>query len=153
MPCRNQLAPTLRDKYRQCVLFFLLGSSSAQYGPVQIVCTLGPKSRDVDTIEQLLRAGMSIARFNFSHGSHEYHQARFIPLISTLARLQANERWAADSDLQETLNALNKACKRTGLMCAVLLDTKGPEIRTGFLKVGNLPAICVSIGVALFSLL
>ena len=41
---------------------------------VQVVCTLGPKSRDVPVLEELLRAGMSVARFNFSHGSHEYHQ-------------------------------------------------------------------------------
>jgi pyruvate kinase len=43
---------------------------------VQIVCTLGPKSRSVEVLEELLRAGMSVARFNFSHGSHEYHQVR-----------------------------------------------------------------------------
>ena len=41
---------------------------------VQIVCTLGPKSRSVEVLEELLKAGMSVARFNFSHGSHEYHQ-------------------------------------------------------------------------------
>ena len=41
---------------------------------LQVVCTLGPKSRDVPVLEELLRAGMSVARFNFSHGSHEYHQ-------------------------------------------------------------------------------
>jgi Pyruvate kinase, barrel domain len=40
----------------------------------QVVCTLGPKSRSVEILEELLRTGMSVARFNFSHGSHEYHQ-------------------------------------------------------------------------------
>ena len=77
----------------------------------QIVCTLGPKSADLSTMEELLRAGMSVARFNFSHGSHEYHQG--------------------------TLNTLRQAMLNTRLMCAVLLDTKGPEIRTGMLKGGN----------------
>lgn len=43
---------------------------------LQVVCTLGPKSRSVEMLEELLRAGMSVARFNFSHGSHDYHQAR-----------------------------------------------------------------------------
>lgn len=43
---------------------------------MQVVCTLGPKSREVPVLEELLRAGMSVARFNFSHGSHEYHQVR-----------------------------------------------------------------------------
>lgn len=41
---------------------------------VQVVCTLGPKSRSVEMLEELLRAGMAVARFNFSHGSHDYHQ-------------------------------------------------------------------------------
>ena len=62
-------------------------------------------------MEDLLRAGMSVARFNFSHGSHEYHQG--------------------------TLNTLRQAMLTTRLMCAVLLDTKGPEIRTGMLKGGK----------------
>mmetsp|Transcript_14651 Transcript_14651/g.48087 ORF Transcript_14651/g.48087 Transcript_14651/m.48087 type:complete len:609 (-) Transcript_14651:61-1887(-) len=76
-----------------------------------IICTLGPSSRTVEQISDLLYAGMGVARFNFSHGSHEYHQ--------------------------ETLDNLNAACEATGKMCAVLLDTKGPEIRTGMLKDGK----------------
>ncbi|GAB4856147.1 hypothetical protein Ancab_024788 [Ancistrocladus abbreviatus] len=77
----------------------------------KIVCTLGPASRSVEMIEKLLRAGMNVARFNFSHGSHSYHQ--------------------------ETLNNLRKAMENTGILCAVMLDTKGPEIRTGLLKDGK----------------
>ncbi|CAI7732303.1 unnamed protein product [Closterium sp. NIES-54] len=77
----------------------------------KIVCTLGPMSRSVDVIERLLRAGMNVARFNFSHGSHDYHQ--------------------------ETLDNLRAAMGNTGILCAVLLDTKGPEIRTGMLKDGK----------------
>ena len=57
------------------------------------------------------QAGMSVARFNFSHGSYEYHS--------------------------ETLANLRAACERTGKVCAVLQDTKGPEIRTGFLESGD----------------
>ncbi|AED91324.1 putative pyruvate kinase [Arabidopsis thaliana] len=77
----------------------------------KIVCTLGPASRTVSMIEKLLKAGMNVARFNFSHGSHEYHQ--------------------------ETLDNLRSAMHNTGILAAVMLDTKGPEIRTGFLKDGN----------------
>ncbi|XP_010923031.1 pyruvate kinase, cytosolic isozyme-like [Elaeis guineensis] len=77
----------------------------------KIVCTLGPASRSVPMLERLLRAGMNVARFNFSHGSHEYHQ--------------------------ETLGNLRVAMENTGILCAVMLDTKGPEIRTGFLKDGK----------------
>ncbi|KAK9220667.1 hypothetical protein WN944_009090 [Citrus x changshan-huyou] len=77
----------------------------------KIVCTLGPASRSVPMLEKLLKAGMNVARFNFSHGSHEYHL--------------------------ETLNNLRTAMVNTGILCAVMLDTKGPEIRTGFLKDGK----------------
>ncbi|KAG1371442.1 pyruvate kinase, cytosolic isozyme [Cocos nucifera] len=77
----------------------------------KIVCTLGPASRSVPMVEKLLRAGMNVARFNFSHGSHAYHQ--------------------------ETLDNLRAAMENTGILCAVMLDTKGPEIRTGFLKDGQ----------------
>ena len=64
----------------------------------KIVCTLGPASRSVEMISRPLRAGMCVARFNFSHGSHEYHQ--------------------------ETLDNLHAAMERTGILCAVMLDTK-----------------------------
>ncbi|PNH01205.1 Pyruvate kinase, cytosolic isozyme [Tetrabaena socialis] len=76
-----------------------------------VVCTLGPKSRTVEVLEELLRAGMSVARFNFSHGSHDYHQ--------------------------ETLDNLRTAMSNTKIMCAAMLDTKGPEIRTGTLVGGK----------------
>ncbi|XP_030547649.1 pyruvate kinase, cytosolic isozyme [Rhodamnia argentea] len=92
------------------------GASSAKMGierrpKTKIVCTLGPASRSVPMIEKLLRAGMNVARFNFSHGSHAYHQ--------------------------ETLDNLRQGMENTGILCAVMLDTKGPEIRTGFLKDGK----------------
>lgn len=64
----------------------------------KIVCTLGPASRSVEMTEKLLRAGMNVARFNFSHGTHDYHQ--------------------------ETLNNLKTAMHNTGILCAVMLDTK-----------------------------
>lgn len=64
----------------------------------KIVCTLGPSSRSVPMIEKLLRAGMNVARFNFSHGTHEYHQ--------------------------ETLDNLKIGMQNTQIMCAVMLDTK-----------------------------
>lgn len=64
----------------------------------KIVCTLGPASRSVPMLEKLLRAGMNVARFNFSHGTHEYHQ--------------------------ETLNNLRIAMHNTQILSAVMLDTK-----------------------------
>lgn len=77
----------------------------------KIVCTLGPAVDDVDRVAEMLRAGMNVARFNFSHGTHEEHAAR-------IARLRE-----ASSD--------------TGIPVAILLDTKGPEIRTGRIAGGG----------------
>ena len=69
----------------------------------KIVCTLGPATDREGVLRELLKAGMNVARFNFSHGSHEEHKGR-------LDQLKA---------LREELD----------LPIAALLDTKGPEIR------------------------
>ncbi|PNW75606.1 hypothetical protein CHLRE_12g533550v5 [Chlamydomonas reinhardtii] len=89
----------------------VLAGTPSNICKTKVVCTLGPKSRSVEVLEELLRAGMSVARFNFSHGSHDYHQ--------------------------ETLDNLRQAMANTKVMCAAMLDTKGPEIRTGTLKDGK----------------
>ncbi|KAG4165931.1 hypothetical protein ERO13_A13G101220v2 [Gossypium hirsutum] len=89
----------------------LTGGKGIVRPKTKIVCTLGPASRSVEMIERLLKAGMNVARFNLSHGSHAYHQ--------------------------QTLDNLRTAMLNTGILCAVMLDTKGPEIRTGFLKHGK----------------
>ncbi|RRT79046.1 hypothetical protein B296_00026098, partial [Ensete ventricosum] len=72
--------------------------SDGRVPKTKIVCTLGPASRSVPMLEKLLRAGMNVARFNFSHGTHEYHQ--------------------------ETLDNLRVAMHNTQILCAVMLDTK-----------------------------
>ncbi len=71
----------------------------------KIVCTLGPASRDEKTVEQLIKAGMNVARLNFSHGEHDYHK--------------------------EIINTVKSVRKRLNAPVAILLDTKGPEIRLG----------------------
>ena len=71
----------------------------------KIICTLGPASSDEAVIRQMLENGMNIARFNFSHGDHESHK-------------ELIERFRSVRDEME-------------LPAAVLLDTKGPEIRIG----------------------
>ena len=74
----------------------------------KIICTMGPNTNDRELIKQLALAGMDIARFNFSQGDHEEQAGRF----------------ALDESVRSELN----------LPIATLLDTKGPEIRTGLLK-------------------
>lgn len=72
-------------------------------GMTKIVGTLGPKSRSVEIISSCLESGMSVARFDFSWGDAEYHQ--------------------------ETLENLRAAIKQSKKLCAVMLDTGGPELQ------------------------
>lgn len=77
----------------------------------KIVCTIGPKTESKEVLKQLLEAGMNVMRLNFSHGDYEEHGRR----ISNLREVMAE----------------------TGMRAAILLDTKGPEIRTIKLEGGN----------------
>lgn len=77
----------------------------------KIVCTMGPNTSDEEMLRKLMKAGMDIARFNFSHGTHEEQKAR--------------------------MDLLKKVRKELKLPIAILLDTKGPEIRTGLLEGGQ----------------
>ena len=73
----------------------------------KIVCTMGPATEDDDTLRELIRNGMNVARFNFSHGSHDYHR--------------------------KNIERVRRIARELGTSVAILLDTKGPEIRTGLL--------------------
>ncbi|MGL4560852.1 MAG: pyruvate kinase, partial [Brevinema sp.] len=77
----------------------------------KIVCTMGPAVEKLETLCSLLESGMNVARLNFSHGSHEEHLNR--------------------------IKMIREASKKTGIPVAILLDTKGPEIRTQKLKDGK----------------
>ena len=77
----------------------------------KIICTLGPASESESTLREMIKAGMNVARFNFSHGSYEEHQKR--------------------------LDVVKKLRKELDVPLATLLDTKGPEIRLGKLKDGK----------------
>lgn len=76
----------------------------------KIVCTIGPASESEEMLEKLMNVGMNVARLNFSHGSHEEHKAR--------------------------IDSIRKVSKKLGKTIGILLDTKGPEIRTHDMKDG-----------------
>ncbi|MBK5245966.1 MAG: pyruvate kinase [Peptostreptococcaceae bacterium] len=71
----------------------------------KIVATIGPACEDKETLKEMIDSGMNVARLNFSHGSHEEQKVK----IETIKEVR----------------------KQLGLNIAILLDTKGPEIRTG----------------------
>ncbi len=77
----------------------------------KIICTLGPAADSDDMVRKLMQEGMNVARFNFSHGSHEEHKQR--------------------------MDRVKRIREELHLPIALLLDTKGPEIRTGSFEGGK----------------
>ncbi len=77
----------------------------------KIVCTIGPKTESTEMLTKMLDAGMNVMRLNFSHGDYAEHGGR--------------------------IKNVREVCAETGKKCAILLDTKGPEIRTIKLEGGN----------------
>src|SRR5208283_2774932 len=71
----------------------------------KIVCTLGPATDDIGVLSSLLQAGMNVARFNMAHGDLDYHAAM--------------------------ISKVREASRLTGIPVALLIDIKGPEVRTG----------------------
>ena len=71
----------------------------------KIVCTIGPASESIDTLKELIKTGLNVCRLNFSHGNYEEHGKR--------------------------IDNIKAARNEMKLPIAILLDTKGPEIRTG----------------------
>ena len=77
----------------------------------KIVCTQGPYTDAPGMVEKLIENGMNVARFNFSHGTHDEHLKR--------------------------INRVREAAKKMGRVVSLLLDTKGPEMRLGEFKDGS----------------
>ena len=78
----------------------------------KIVCTIGPASRSEKVMTEMLKAGMNVARLNFSHGDHESHR--------------------------EVIETFRRVRERLGKPAAIMLDTKGPEVRIGTFKDGKI---------------
>ena len=81
----------------------------------KIICTLGPSTDKDGVLRELIANGMNVARFNFSHGSYEEHQGR--------------------------IERVRRCAAKVGKPVGILLDTKGPEVRTGLLVDGKKVAI------------
>ena len=77
----------------------------------KIICTIGPASSDEQVLTEMFKAGMNVARLNFSHGTHDEHLAR--------------------------INTIKKVRKKLNMPVAIMLDTKGPEYRIGTFKNGS----------------
>jgi pyruvate kinase len=82
----------------------MMGATMSEGKRTKIVCTLGPATESDDTLRQMIEAGMNVARLNFSHGDHDYHRSN--------------------------IERVRRVADELGVRVAIMVDTKGPEIRT-----------------------